>query len=189
MCKVAVAFEQSQIQHEWSALDACAGYYGRPFEARNKVCLRAALACNKILQARLAYHGMPLGPWQDIEDAMTCACDGHLHAQAKGGSFAADKDFYRFTLGRGEVIPAVEEAVTSMKEGGIRRIVVPVELGYPNNDMNALGPSPSTFSVRPTPLSLFPLSTQSVPLAEFDAHCGTAKLGLSRLAFSVSALP
>lgn len=70
-----------------------------------------------------------------------------MHPQAKGGSFAKDKDFYRFTLGRGEVIPAFEEAVASMKEGGIRRIVVPVELGYPNNDMNALGPSPSTFSV------------------------------------------
>ena len=70
-----------------------------------------------------------------------------MHPQAKGGSFAKDKDFYRFTLGSGEVIPAFEEAVASMKEGGIRRIVVPVELGYPNNDMNALGPSPSTFSV------------------------------------------
>lgn len=69
--------------------------------------------------------------------------------QAKGGSFAKDKDFFRFTLGRGQVIPAFEEAVLSMKEGGIRRIVVPVELGYPNNDMNALGPSPTTFSVIP----------------------------------------
>ena len=69
-------------------------------------------------------------------------------AQAKGGSFSKDKDFYRFTLGRGEVIPAFEEAVMSMREGGIRRIVVPVELGYPDNNMNALGPSPTTFSVR-----------------------------------------
>ncbi|EIE26455.1 FKBP-like protein [Coccomyxa subellipsoidea C-169] len=67
-------------------------------------------------------------------------------AQAKGGSFAKDKDFFRFTLGRGEVIPAFEEAVLSMKEGGIRRIVVPVELGYPDFDMNKLGPSPTTFS-------------------------------------------
>ena len=70
-----------------------------------------------------------------------------MYVQAKGGSFAKDKDFYRFTLGRGEVIPAVEEAVASMKEGGIRRIVVPLELGYPNNDINAQGPTPSTFSV------------------------------------------
>ena len=81
--------------------------------------------------------------------------------QAKGGSFAKDKDFFRFTLGRGQVIPAFEEAVLSMKEGGIRRIVVPVELGYPNNDMNALGPSPTTFSVWP-PLLQCPRATKAV---------------------------
>ena len=69
-------------------------------------------------------------------------------SQAKGGSFAKDKDFFRFTLGRGQVIPAFEEAVLTMKEGGIRRIVVPVELGYPDFDMNKLGPTPTTFSVR-----------------------------------------
>lgn len=46
------------------------------------------------------------------------------------------------------VIPAIEEAVASMKAGGIRRIIVPVELGYPNNDFNQQGPKPSTFSVR-----------------------------------------
>lgn len=44
-------------------------------------------------------------------------------------------------------IPAFEEAVTSMKQGGIRRIVVPVELGYPDNDFNKRGPKPSSFSV------------------------------------------
>ncbi|KAK9841771.1 hypothetical protein WJX81_001978 [Elliptochloris bilobata] len=78
------------------------GYYGRPFEARNK---------------------------------------------AKGGSFVGDnKDFFRFRLGERSVIPAFEEAVQTMKVGGIRRIIVPVELGYPNNDMNALGPRPLTFS-------------------------------------------
>lgn len=68
-------------------------------------------------------------------------------SQAKGGSFAKDKDFFRFTLGKGQVIPAFEEAVLTMKEGGIRRIVVPVELGYPDFDMNKLGPTPTTFSV------------------------------------------
>ena len=99
-------------------------------------------------------------------------------AQAKGGSFVGDnKDFFRFRLGEQAVIPAFEEAVQSMKArrgalcsrhaveqrgalvgsltaalgvqvGGVRRIIVPVELGYPNNDMNALGPRPLTFSVR-----------------------------------------
>lgn len=33
-----------------------------------------------------------------------------------------------------------------MKPGGVRRIIVPVELGYPDNDYNKLGPKPTTFS-------------------------------------------
>lgn len=45
-----------------------------------------------------------------------------------------------------KVIPAIEEAVSTMKEGGIRRIIVPVELGYPDNDFTKQGPAPTTFS-------------------------------------------
>ena len=71
--------------------------------------------------------------------------------QAKGGSFANDKDLYRFTVGSNSVIPAFEEAILGMKPGAIRRLVVPIELGYPDNDMNRLGPKPSNFSVRPLP--------------------------------------
>ncbi|KAG2453336.1 hypothetical protein HYH02_001560 [Chlamydomonas schloesseri] len=78
------------------------GYYGRPFEARNK---------------------------------------------PKGSSFNDDnKDFYRFVLGEGKVIPAFEEAVADMKPGGIRRIIVPLELGYPEDNWRKLGPKPSTFA-------------------------------------------
>lgn len=78
---------------------------------------------------------------------LSMGTDCRLLFQAKGGSFSKDKDFFRFTIGNEEVIPAFEEAVMSMKEGGIRRIVVPVELGYPDNDMNKKGPTPTTFSV------------------------------------------
>ena len=67
--------------------------------------------------------------------------------QAKGGSFANDKDFYSFKVGDNAVIPAFEEAILGMRQGGVRRIVVPVELGYPDNDFNKLGPKPTTFSV------------------------------------------
>lgn len=85
---------------DWSGYTI--GYYGRPFEARNK---------------------------------------------PKGGSFTGDdKDFLRFVLGQQQVIPAFEEAVSSMKVGGIRRIVVPVELGYPGNNYRKQGPKPTTFS-------------------------------------------
>jgi FKBP-type peptidyl-prolyl cis-trans isomerase len=54
-------------------------------------------------------------------------------------------------LGSGEVIPGFEEAVVGMKPGGIRRVVVPPELGYPENDYNKRGPKPTTFSVSAHP--------------------------------------
>lgn len=80
------------------------GYYGRPFEARNK---------------------------------------------ARGGSFTGDeKDFFRFTLGDGSVVAGFDEAVRGMRVGGVRRVVVPVELGYPNGDFDKIGPKPTTFSGR-----------------------------------------
>lgn len=67
--------------------------------------------------------------------------------KTKGGSFEGDdKSFYRFRLGSHEVIPAFEEAVSGMALGGVRRIIVPPELGYPENDYNKSGPRPTTFS-------------------------------------------
>ncbi|CAO2034145.1 unnamed protein product [Urochloa humidicola] len=52
--------------------------------------------------------------------------------KTKGGSF--------------EVIPAFEEAISGMAPGGVRRIIVPPDLGYPDNDYSKLGPKPTTFS-------------------------------------------
>ncbi|MED6125137.1 Peptidyl-prolyl cis-trans isomerase fkbp19, chloroplastic [Stylosanthes scabra] len=67
--------------------------------------------------------------------------------KTKGGSFEGDeKDFFKFRIGSQEVIPAFEEAVSGMALGGIRRIIVPPELGYPDNDFNKSGPRPTTFS-------------------------------------------
>ncbi|KAK4773540.1 hypothetical protein SAY87_028559 [Trapa incisa] len=67
--------------------------------------------------------------------------------KTKGGSFEGnEKDFFKFRVGYEEVIPAFEEAVAGMAPGGIRRIIVPPELGYPENDFNRKGPRPTTFS-------------------------------------------
>ncbi|KAG5520510.1 hypothetical protein RHGRI_033180 [Rhododendron griersonianum] len=67
--------------------------------------------------------------------------------KTKGGSFEGeDKEFYKFRVGSQQVIPAFEEAIAGMALGGIRRIVVPPELGYPDNDYNKSGPRPTTFS-------------------------------------------
>lgn len=69
----------------------------------------------------------------------------------KGGAFEGDGflDFLSFTVGDGSIIPAIDEAVRSMSPGGVRRIIVPEEIGYPAADRPAwkrLGPAPSTFS-------------------------------------------
>jgi FKBP-type peptidyl-prolyl cis-trans isomerase len=78
------------------------GYYGRPFEARNK---------------------------------------------ARGGAFTGDdKDFFRFRLGDPAVLPAFNEAVVGMRVGGVRRLIVPPEIGYPDNDYKKSAPRPTTFS-------------------------------------------
>ena len=78
------------------------GYYGRPFEAKNKT---------------------------------------------KGSSFNDDdKDYFRFRLGADNVIAGVQEAVAGMQVGGIRRVIVPWELSYPNGDFKNYGPTPTTFS-------------------------------------------
>lgn len=70
--------------------------------------------------------------------------------QAKGGAFTGEeKDFFRFRLGEQSVIPGFEEAVAGMRVGGVRRVIVPEELGYPGNDYNKLGPKPTTFSGEP----------------------------------------
>ncbi|KAK1272031.1 hypothetical protein QJS04_geneDACA020991 [Acorus gramineus] len=67
--------------------------------------------------------------------------------KTKGGSFEGDeKDFFKFRLGSQQVIPAFEEAIMGMAPGGVRRIIVPPELGYPESDYNKLGPKPTTFS-------------------------------------------
>ena len=87
---------------DWSGVTL--GYYGRPFEARNK---------------------------------------------PKGGAFTGDqKDFFRFKIGDPGVVPAFNEAVAGMRVGGVRRIIVPPEIGYPGNELKAAAPAPSTFSGR-----------------------------------------
>lgn len=89
-----------EVVVDWSGVTL--GYYGRPFEARNK----------------------PVG-----------------------GAFVGDtKDFFRFTVGDENIIPAFNEAVSTMKVGGIRRIIVPPEIGYPAGNFKKFGPKPTTFS-------------------------------------------
>ena len=69
--------------------------------------------------------------------------------KAKGGAFADDgflQEPIVFSVGDGSVIPAIDEAVRGMTVGGIRRIIVPEEIGYPKGGWSVAGPKPTTFS-------------------------------------------
>ncbi|KAJ8562820.1 hypothetical protein K7X08_031272 [Anisodus acutangulus] len=110
-------------------------------------------------QSGLQYKDLRVGsgPTPKIGETVVVDWDGYTigyygrifeaRNKTKGGSFeGGDKDFFKFRVGSQEVIPAFEEAITGMALGGIRRIIVPPELGYPDNDYNKKGPRPTTFS-------------------------------------------
>ncbi|KAF3790480.1 Peptidyl-prolyl cis-trans isomerase [Nymphaea thermarum] len=97
------------------------------------------------------------GPTPNVGETVVVDWDGYTigyygrifeaRNKTKGGSFEGDdKDFFKFTVGSQQVIPAFEEAIVGMSPGGVRRIIVPPDLGYPDNDFNKKGPRPTTFS-------------------------------------------
>ena len=57
-------------------------------------------------------------------------------------------EFLRWIVGDGSVIPALDEGVRSMAEGGVRQLVVPPGIGYDPADPShtRVGPRPTTFS-------------------------------------------
>mmetsp|Transcript_34594 Transcript_34594/g.106953 ORF Transcript_34594/g.106953 Transcript_34594/m.106953 type:complete len:218 (-) Transcript_34594:42-695(-) len=78
-------------------------------------------------------------------------------AGTRGGDFEGERDYSRFVVGKGEVVPALEEGVVGVKEGGVRQIIFPPELGYPmigderlgnmaDPSHERVGPKPSSFS-------------------------------------------
>jgi hypothetical protein len=74
--------------------------------------------------------------------------------QAKRIESSQDYDEpFRFEVGRGQAIPAFEEAITGMRAGGVRRIEIPgalvPKLAYPIQPKAARyerGPKPQTFA-------------------------------------------
>ena len=90
-------------------------------------------------------------PGQAVVVSWTGYTEGY---QAKRIESSQDYDEpFRFELGRGQAIPAFEEAVSGMKVGGVRRIEIPgrlvSELAYPISPKAARyerGPKPRTFA-------------------------------------------
>ena len=72
-----------------------------------------------------------------------------MRNKVKGGAFeSSETDYFRWIVGSGQAIQALDEGVQYMKEGGITQMIIPAELGYPKGDPNheLVGPKPSSFS-------------------------------------------
>lgn len=48
----------------------------------------------------------------------------------KGSAFDEEKTAYRFVMGKGTVIPGLEQGIAGMKPGGVRQIIVPPEVRH-----------------------------------------------------------
>jgi len=67
----------------------------------------------------------------------------------QGGAFDKDVDYFRTVIGSNKIVPGLEQALTTMKPGGVRQVIVPYgELSYPPTDLEheLVGPKPTTFS-------------------------------------------
>lgn len=104
------------------------------------------------LQVKDVDMGRMESPCPSAGDSVVLAWEGYT-VNFKGLPFETRKlremarvegDPLRFRVGDGSVIPGIDEAVRSMREGGVRQVIVPVELGYDAD--KHLRPWPSTFS-------------------------------------------
>ncbi|XP_020218964.1 peptidyl-prolyl cis-trans isomerase FKBP19, chloroplastic isoform X5 [Cajanus cajan] len=137
-------------------LPICQRLEGR-IMARQKCDTQTTLKLNQDSNIRIQDLRPGNGPKPKTGETVVVDWDGYTigyygrifeaRNKTKGGSFEGDdKDFFKFKVGSNEVIPAFEEAISGMALGGVRRIIVPPELGYPENDYNKSGPRPTTFS-------------------------------------------
>ncbi|RWW16674.1 hypothetical protein GW17_00019434 [Ensete ventricosum] len=100
------------------------GYYGRIFEARNKT-KGGSFEVNFFWHISLFYKVFSAFADTDYRT------EGHLgdtevYLKRKEGDkpVGDDKDFFKFKVGSRQVIPAFEEAIVGMTEGGIRSTLV-----------------------------------------------------------------
>jgi FKBP-type peptidyl-prolyl cis-trans isomerase len=135
-----VAKAGDRVTLEWTGVTV--GYQGRYFEVRSAcACQRPprvlpALCLRRRRLPTPSCIPTPCRPFQ-------------TRNKPKGGAFADDgflQEPLAFTVGDKTVVPGIDEAVRGMAPGGIRRIIVPEEIGYPKDGFKSVGPKPSTFS-------------------------------------------
>jgi len=69
---------------------------------------------------------------------------GTLENGKKFDSSRDRQEPFKFTLGKGEVIKGWDEALSTMKVGGQRKLIIPPELGYGSQGIGGIIPSNAT---------------------------------------------
>ena len=65
-----------------------------------------------------------------------------------GGNDASQFDPFIFTVGDGRALKGIDEGVLGMRQGGVRRLVLPVRIAYTTPVDKSAGPLPSGFGPR-----------------------------------------
>ena len=95
---------------------------------------------NMIQDGELSLEDVIVGEGQEAQSGDTVTVH-YVGKFADGSTFDSSVDRgqpFTFTLGQGRVIAGWEQGVVGMREGGVRKLVIPPELGYGPNDYQSI---------------------------------------------------
>lgn len=122
------------------------GYYGRPFQTRNKVCARMRMRlylvsyCCLLLRSKEGPSSPRRRTISGESTTMPPSCRANLSTYLLKLVTCCG---CRWVVGSGSVVAALDEAVQYLKEGGVMQVIVPAELGYPvggDSEHDLVGP-------------------------------------------------
>lgn len=93
--------------------------------------------------AELGIEDVSIGTGAEARAGQTVAVH-YVGTLTDGTKFDSSRDRgepFTFTLGAGQVIQGWELGVSGMREGGVRNLVIPPELGYGERDLGAIPPN------------------------------------------------
>jgi FKBP-type peptidyl-prolyl cis-trans isomerase FkpA len=97
--------------------------------------------------AELGIEDVKIGSGAEARAGQTVAVH-YVGTLEDGTKFDSSRDRgepFTFTLGAGQVIQGWELGVSGMREGGVRNLVIPPELGYGERDLGAIPPNSTLY--------------------------------------------